>query len=244
MLGAQRGGTTTLYSHLTAHPRISEALRKEVHYFDFQFDKGSYWYLAHFPTARPWRRQGGFLTGEGSPYYLVHPLAPERVWKFNPAMKLIAILRDPVERAWSHYRHEVRRGIEVLDFEAALAAEPERLAGAEKQLLRAPHYYSFAHHHYSYLDRGRYAHYLHAWLERFSRGQLLVLHSEDLFRDPNSVVGRAYAFLGLPPHQVSGTAAPRASSPGPALDPGLRKRLQDHFAADQARLRPILDSPA
>ena len=260
ILGAQRSGTTTLYGHLTAHPRIAAALRKEVHYFDFQYGKGRRWYLAHFPPKRTWRRgnasssrEGLALTGEGSPYYLVHPLAPERVHAFNPAMKLIAILRDPVERAWSHYRHEVRRGFETLEFEAALAAEHGRLAGSEEKLRQGPHYYCFAHHHYSYLDRGRYAHYLEAWLDRFPNSQLLVLKSEDLFRNADAVVNRAYEFLGVPPHSVpassakpavSGTPVAQTATAGPALKPALRNQLRARFAADQSRLRSMLDSHA
>ncbi len=241
VLGAQRCGTTTLHGHLTAHPRVAAALRKEVHYFDFQFAKGRRWYLAHFPMARRSRRQGGVVAGEASPYYLVHPLAPERVQRFDPTMKLIAIIRDPAERAWSHYRHEVRRGVEPLDFEAALDAEPQRLAGADSQLRRGPHYYSYAHHHFSYLDRGRYAHYLEPWLAHFPRAQLLILKSEDLFRDANAVVNRAYDFLGLPPHPVPEPVSPVAASQRPALDKGLRKRLEAHFAPDQARLQQLLE---
>ena len=257
VLGAQRSGTTTLYRHLTAHPWIAAALRKEVHYFDFQFAKGRRWYLAHFPPARPWRRDGGLLTGEGSPYYLVHPLAPGRVHAFNPAMKLIVLLRNPVDRAWSHYRHEVRRGFESLEFEAALEAEPERLAGAEEQLRQGPHYYSFAHHHFSYLDRGRYAHYLRAWLDRFPKNQLLILDSADLFRDAEGVVNRAFAFLEVPPHPVGELALNQAAptrpaselslaegaQPTPVVEPDLRKRLEAHFAADQFRLQTMLESP-
>ena len=220
------------------------ALRKEVHYFDFQFDEGRRWYLAHFPATPLRQKRGRRITGEASPYYLVHPLAPGRVQAFNPGIKLIAILRDPVERAWSHYRHEMRRGVEHLSFEAAVETETERLSGADRQLRRAPHYYSYAHHHFSYLDRGRYAHYLQAWLDRFPRPQLLVLRSEDMFEDANRVANEAFAFLELPPHQLPANSAPAGAAHRPPLEPALRKRLERHFAADQERLRKLWNAIA
>lgn len=240
ILGAQRSGTTSLYRYITSHPRVFPALRKEVHYFDFQYDRGRRWYLAHFPAR--WtlpKSDGKPVTGEATPYYLVHPLAPQRVSEFNPAMKLIAILRNPVDRAYSHYSHEARQGIEPLAFEAALEMEPERLSGADGLLRRAPHYYSYSHHHFSYLDRGRYTHYLQAWLDRFPRRQLLILKSEDMFRDANRVANEVFAFLGLPAHRLPMEVAPSVAVRGAPIEPGLRKRLVEFFAADQERLQEL-----
>ena len=235
VIGAQRSGSTTLYGHLATHPCILPPLRKEVHYFDFQYAKGRAWYLAHFPGIH--KRIAGnrrAITFEASPYYMVHPLAPERIRAFNPDMKLIAILRHPVDRALSHYHHEAHRGVETLTFEDAIAAEPERLSGAEWLLKQAPHYYSHAHHHFSYLDRGRYAHYLEPWLDRFPREHLLVIRSEDLFRDPEPVMNRVFGFLSLPSHRVpAGIGRMRSYA---SMPPELRERLQRYFARDQERL--------
>lgn len=243
VIGAQRSGSTTLFRHLSAHPRILPPLRKEIHYFDFQYEKGPSWYLAHYPgvhhrlagagKARP-------VTFEASPYYMVHPLAPARVKAYDPRMKLVAILRDPVDRALSHYHHESRRGVETLTFEEAIAAEPERLRGAARLLQRSPHY-SHCHHHFSYLDRGRYGYYLERWLEHFPRQQLLVLRSEDLFQDADAAVNAVYAFLGLPAHRLASNAAP--AKPYQPMPPDLRQRLAQHFAPDQARLHAMLNVP-
>ena len=239
VIGAQRSGSTTLHGYLTAHPRILPPLRKEVHYFDFQYAKGRAWYLAHFPGIH--KRIADHLraiTFEASPYYMVHPLAPERIWAFNPEMKLIAILRDPVDRALSHYHHEVRRGVETLSFEEAIAAERTRLAGAERLMRQAPHFYSHAHHHFSYLDRGRYARHLEPWLERFPREHLLVLRSEDLFSDPEQVMNRVFGFLGLPSQRVPTGAGRRQSYA--SIPPDLRERLRGFFAEDRQRLEKLL----
>ena len=221
------------------HPCILPPLRKEVHYFDFQYEKGRAWYLAHFPGIH--KRMAGRsrkVTFEASPYYMVHPLAPERIRAFNPDMKLIAILRDPVERAYSHYHHESRRGVEHLTFEEAIAAEPERLSGAERLLRQAPHHYSDHHHHFSYLDRGRYAHHLESWLAHFPRQRLLVLWSKDLFADPDPVMNRVFKFLGLPAHRVPAGAGPGRSYA--SMRPELRERLRRYFARDQERLETLL----
>ena len=239
VIGAQRSGSTALYRHLAAHPRILPPLRKEVHYFDFQYAKGRAWYLAHFPGIHK-RLTGNYraITFDASPYYMVHPLAPERIRAFNPDMKLIAILRNPVDRALSHYNHETRRGVETLTFEEAIAAEPERLAGAERELKQAPHCYSHRHHHFSYLDRGRYVHHLEPWLEHFPRKHLLVLRSEDLLEDPDPVMNQVFGFLGLPAHRVpAGAGSRRSYAPMP---PELRERLQRYFARDQERLEMLL----
>ena len=239
VIGAQRSGSTTLYRYLAAHPRILPPLRKEVHYFDFQYAKGRAWYLAHFPGIHK-RITGNYraITFEASPYYMVHPLAPERVRSFNPDMKLIAILRNPADRAHSHYHHAARRGVETLTFEEAIAAEPERLSGTERLLARGPDYYSRHHRHFSYLDRGRYAHYLESWLNHFPRKNLFVLRSEDLFEDPHRGMNRVFGFLGLPTHRVP--AGTRASRSYASIQPELRERLLRHFARDQEKLERLL----
>ena len=216
------------------HPCTLPPLRKEVHYFDFQYEKGPGWYLAHFPGAH--RRVASShptITFEASPYYMVHPLAPARIKAFNPDMKLIAILRDPADRALSHYHHECRRGIETLSFEEAIAAEPERLSGSDRLLKQPPHYFSYRHRHFSYLDRGRYAHHLGAWLDHFPRGNLLLLKSEDLFKDADSAMNKVFTFLGLPAHRISiDSVSKSACQP---MQPDLRDRLRRYFAPDQER---------
>ena len=237
IIGAMRAGTTFLHRQLARHPRIGAPCAKEVHYFDFRYLDGRSWYLAHFPP-----RSACAVTGEASPYYMVHPLAPDRVRDFDPDMKLIAVLRDPVDRALSHWRQTVRNGHESLTFEQALAAEPERIAGQRALLARPPHFHSFEHRHYSYLERGRYGHYLAAWLERFPRTALHVIRAEDMFADPRRTVAEAAAFLGLPPQELPGDgfrARPRKRRYAP-LDPALRVRLDAHFRADSERLRELL----
>ena len=247
IIGAQRSGTTSLYRYLATHPCILPSLRKEIHYFDFQYTKGIAWYLAHFPfNHRPWSTKWR-ITGEASPYYMVHPMAPERVRGLNRDMKVIAILRDPVDRAFSHYQHERSHGAETLTFEEGLAAEAERLASDQRLLLQAPHYFSYNHHHFSYLDRGRYGHYLKVWLDHFPGGQILVLNAEEMFADPNRVVNEAFAFLDLPAHELRAPPTFNKRSYQP-MDRDIRNRVEQYvehyYQEDRRLLETVLRSTA
>lgn len=239
IVGAQRSGTTSLYRALMAHPRILPAMRKEVHYFDFQYHKGAAWYLAHFPPSSRWSREQGVLTGEASPYYFVHPLAPERACAFDPTMRIIAILRDPVLRAFSHYRHNRARGQEPLGFEEALAAEPDRLAADVDQMTVPPHCYSRSHHLYSYADRGRYACQLERWLKHFPAKQVLVIEAQALFASPTRTVAAVFAFLSLPAPDLP-TAPHLNRQPPTTLPHDVHTRVARGFATDQHRLRTLV----
>jgi hypothetical protein len=200
IIGAQRSGSTSLFNYLVQHPHVLPSLGKEIHYFDLHYARGLRWYRGRFPFAH--RLRPPVLTIDASPYYLPHPLAPERAYRLLPHVKLVALLRNPVERAFSHYQHEVRDGRESLSFPEALERETARLAGEEERLEREPGYYSYNHHRYSYARRGLYLEQLLRWTRWYPRFQLLVLQSEWLFRDPAAASASVYEFLGLSPHRL------------------------------------------
>jgi hypothetical protein len=203
--GGQRCGTTSLHRALAQHPTIFKAvLHKGVHYFDTDYAKGPAWYLAHFPllrTARAVEERTGIapLTFESAPYYMYHPLAAERIALDLPAVRVICLTRDPVERAYSQHAHEVARGFEkVRDFAAALALEPERLAGEEARLAADPGYHSHSHQHHGYRARGQYVDYLQRLATELGRDRIHVVDSEEFFRDPEPVFQEVLDFLDLP----------------------------------------------
>jgi hypothetical protein len=235
IIGAQRSGTTSLYAYLTQHPLVVPAVRKEVRYFDRHFANGIDWYRAQLRADAASGRQ----TGEATPYYLFHPLVPGRVAACAPRVKLVVLLRNPVDRAHSHFQHEVRRGFETLSFDAAIAAEPERLADETERILADDRYPAFNHLHYSYLARGHYAVQLRTWLAEFPRDQLLVLESEGFYRDPGAAVGQVCAFLGLPRIEL-GTFAVHNGAAYPPMAEATRRRLSDHFAAANRELVELL----
>jgi hypothetical protein len=235
ILGAQKAGTTALYAYLRRHPQITGPSWKEVSFFDRHYSRGEAWYRGNFPNAL--RARG--LVGEASPSYLFHPLAPERVAAMLPEARLIALVRNPVDRAFSHYQHEVALGREPLSFEDALAAEDERLRGEEERMLADPTYFSHAWWNHTYRARGRYAEQLERWLAVFPQERLLVLPSEDLLADPEASHGRVLEFLGAAPHRLD--SYPRVfERQYQPMKPETRLRLAAGFAEPNLRLYALL----
>ncbi len=227
IIGTQKGGTTSLFNYLVGHPDVLPPAGKEIHYFDVHYALGVRWYRGRFPYE--YRLRSGALTLEASPYYLVHPLAPERAARLLPDAKLVALLRHPVDRAFSHFQHAVRAGRETFSsFAEAIEREPERLAGEEERLRSDPSYSSFKHRAYSYLRRGQYVEQLRRWVEHFPRSRLLVLQSEWFFRDPAAATGVVQEFLGLPRYRAQ-TYKPFLQGKYSDMPPELRRRLVAYF---------------
>jgi hypothetical protein len=233
IIGAQRGGTTSLYRWLCSNPRVVPAARKEIHYFDVHYSKGKRWYRAHFPIARP-----GRITGEASPYMLFHPLAAERAARDLPSStRFIVLLRDPVQRAISHYWSSRQYdGWETEPLERAIELEPQRLAGETEKVLRGER--SFGHATYSYLSRGEYARQLRDWFAAVGRERVLVLESERLYADP-AVSASVLEWLSLPVHDQPFPVSNRMERLDPE-SPELVARLEEHFEPHNRALFELL----
>ncbi|WP_426565838.1 sulfotransferase domain-containing protein [Angustibacter sp. McL0619] len=241
VVGGQRCGTTSLHRALRQHPAVVDAtLRKGVHFFDLKYGKGLAWYRGHFPLdvavrVRSSRLGQRVIAGESSPYYMFHPLAPERFSRDLPAVKVIAMLRDPVERAYSAHAHETVRGFESLPFAQAIAAEEGRLKGEVERLRSDPGYVSQAHQHNAYVSRGRYVEQLTAMETYLGRDRIHVVDSHQFFADPHGVVADTLAFLGLDPDAPI-DARRHNERPRAAMDPRLRADLEQMFADSDAAL--------
>ena len=224
-VGVQKGGTTTLQRLLEQHPGAFLPAAKELHYFSLHFDRGEAWYREQFAAASPGQR-----CGEITPYYLFHPLASARIQALLPQARLIVLLRDPVERALSQYFHSRRLGLEPLELEQALAAEAQRLAGAE-MVLAAVNGRHRSHQEHSYLARSRYEQQLQRYEALFPAEQLLVLRSEDLFAEPERVWGQVLTFLELEPVPLPALAQPANAGRGEAqaMPEALRQQLRDQL---------------
>jgi hypothetical protein len=227
VIGAQKAGTTTLHELLRRHPDVFLPACKEVHYFSLHADRPAGWYSAHFRQAR-----GGARCGEATPYYLFHPEAPGRIRRLLPKVRLVVLLRDPVERALSQYFHARRHGFEMLGLEAALEAEAARLEGAEHEL-STPGATHYSHQKHSYMSRSRYERQLEPYRTLFPAEQLLVLKSEDLFNHPERGWHQLLEFLGLGPHPLPGPLARANGGTGASslVTPEQRFRMREDLAA-------------
>jgi hypothetical protein len=255
LIGAKRGGTTSLYYDILTMrgvltlfpsarwlPKANET--KGTHFFDTNYFRGEAWYRSYLPTH--WARQRGadaaggrVVVGEASPYYLFHPLAAERAAATVPDVKLIAILRDPVMRTYSHWKERRRNNAESLAFPDAIAAEEVRLAGEEERLRSDPQYYSYPHEQQSYIAQSRYARALRPWVQRFGRERLLVLISEEYHADPGAGLAQVADFLGIERPPVTMGRHLNAAS-GADLDPALRTELRALFDPDVRELEDLL----
>lgn len=242
IVGAQKCGTTSLYDYLTEHPQLWDAHIKEVHFFDGglnptidDFQKGEAWYRANFPLKNSMKP--GDQTFEASPLYLFNPLAPKRIFELIPETKLIAVLRNPVERAISHYFHEKRLHREPLEITEAMAAEEKRLAPK----LENKDYKSETFIHLSYKSRGLYLEQIERFLTYFPRKNLLILESERFFQDPQASLRQVCEFIDIDPTYQFKNLKPRNIAPNRInVSSEVHTCLNNYFAPHNRRLYDFL----
>ena len=235
IIGAQKSGTTTLYEVLRQHPNVINRAG-EVHFFDVNFYLGIEWYAKQYPKAK----KMDAIRGDKSPYYLFYPFAAERAFATLPEAKIIILLRNPVDRAYSHYWMNRRNNIEPLSFEDALAKETERLAKDMAKLANLQDIDGTGpHRKYSYLSRGIYVEQIKRWLNYFPKEQVMIISSDDLRKDIQTVTGEVLTFLGLPPYEHFKWNRGITHS-YPPMDPALRETLSDYFRPYNAQLEKLL----
>ena len=245
IIGAAKAGTTSLYGWLSEHPFVAAASQKEVHFFDYNYCRGVDWYRKHFPPQRA-REQfasehgRGFLTGEASPSYISHDWAPERLAQSLPEVKLLVVLRNPVDRAYSQFQMSRREREEPLEsFADAVAIEDERLGPERARTKADERYNSWPIGCWSYLMRSRYAEQLETWLTLFPREQFHFVTLEELSHDPQRALDSVHEFLGLPAHRYQ-DLKPLHSATYDALPAKTRARLDEYFRPHNERLYELV----
>lgn len=250
VIGTKRGGTTSLFNYLLMHPGVLGLFpqsrgRKSTEYFFSRSDgTDDRWYRSHFHTERHRARVArriGFrpISGEASPYYVWDPRIAGRIRAVAPKVRAILLLRDPVERAWSHYQERRANGVEPLSFGEALAAEDSRLEGELERMLADDSYHSDAYDWYTYRARGLYLPQIRNWLSTFPREQLLVLRSEDMYADVQGTFDRICDFLGIPGHPLPTTRTFNASTRD-TMPAAERAELLEFYAGHNRRLADFL----
>ncbi|HEY9771488.1 MAG TPA: sulfotransferase domain-containing protein [Coleofasciculaceae cyanobacterium] len=239
IIGAKKCGTTSLFHYLSGHPNIGAPTWKEVSYFNIYYDRGNAWYKSFFPISLPKLDSQDLITGEATASYICHPQAPERIAATLPEVKLIALLRNPVDRAYSHYHHTKRIGRENLSFEEAIAQEESRVRQIENES-RELELKSSPAYNYTYLASGLYAEQLKNWLKLFNKQQLLILKSEDFFNHPEAIFTQVLDFLKLPDWSPKKYQKYNNNLYCQTIEPNTRKRLIEYFQPHNQKLYELL----
>lgn len=223
VIGAPKCGTTFLYHLLTKHPHVEPSAFKELHFFDLLFEEGTEWYRQCFlpPKLKDGRET---ITGDGTPSYLFHPHAAERMAGVIPEAKLIALLRNPVDRTYSAYHHRARNRDQIRTFEETVETS---LDGPNQ----------------GFLSQSIYVDHLLRWSRFFSREQMLVLKSEDFFEHPRETMKFVLDFLDLPDWEPAASELRDKVNKGgyeQRMDPATRRRLEDYFEPHNQRLYEFL----
>lgn len=237
IVGAMKSGTSSLFSYLKQHPQLFASNKKEVHFFDSPSNlaKGQSWYRAHFPIQK--RMGFNAKAFEASPRYLFDPFAPEHIFSLLPRVKIIAVLRNPTDRAISHYFHERRRNREPLPIHDALQQEESRLARS----IKAKDYWSKEYIHYSYKKRGLYKEQLERYLHFFPRRQILTVPSEGLFSAPDHHLTRIFEFLGVDTEfKINNLRPHNTADERPDIAPVIYEHLRSYFAPHNQELYKLI----
>ena len=198
ILGGSRSGNTSLFAYLTEHPNIMPGSLKAFFFFQYFTNNKTSFYRSQFPIKRK-----NLITCDSTSSYFVHPLIPARVHKLLPSAKLIVVLRNPVERAYSEFHYTVTLGSELTEnFEDVIKSELKRIEiGNKKPELKIENT-NYKHFTFSHLRDGLYAQHLERWLKFFSKEQLLVLHTKDLYTNLDQTLAETFEFLNLPKYQI------------------------------------------
>jgi len=231
IIGQAKCGTSSLYKYLTQHPKILPAIEKEINFWNGNFAKGLDWYLAHFPAISVGHN---FLAGEASPGYLDSYKAAVSVFQNFPSMKLIVLLRNPVDRTMSHYHMCVKQNRDNRSIENAI------LSGLEVITTKANGNSVHDVNCYSYIKRSQYIEPLSQWMELFPKKQFLILKSEDLFADPATTVNQVFQFLGVEPYQLQEYSNHNKGN-YPSISQSTRRTLSNYFRPYNQQLEEFLD---
>ena len=233
VIGVVKGGSSSIYDYIVQHPMVTAAIKKEVHYFNKKTfpQRDPIWYQSHFPLSRTLTRSQK-LTGEASPEYFHGQDAPRWMKDLIPDVKLILVLRNPIERAYSHYSMNMRNRQKKLglapqsSFADIVLPDIERLRKT-RPLSEMMTVEKLQPHGFSYLSSGLYIYSLRRWLKTFPAEQLLILKSEELFANPEATTNQAFDFLGLEPYSGQYNVVNAGSYS--KLEPELRQALADFF---------------
>ena len=243
VIGSSKSGTTSLHYYLIQHPSI--IAERNVHFFEYIHTNSIEWYRAHFPTKayknfKKIIRKEKLIVGEQTATYLFHPLVPKRIHATMPNVKLITVLRNPVDRAYSNYHAQVREGFEKRTFDDAIKSELKRIEIGKKEPEYKINNDDFNNHViFSYLRHGIYVDFIKSWMEFFTKDQFLILSTYDLNNNHAKFLKQVFEFLNVPNRKVNGLERKNVGE-YKKLDKSTRKFLVDYYRPHNERLFQLL----
>ena len=250
IIGAGRAGTTALYSYLIQHPLIAAALTDnnesvaDLHFFEYIISNNIQWYRSHFPIlfSKSNKHKNSFITGEYTSTYMYHPDVPKRIFNLLPKIKLIVILRNPIDKAYSTYQQQFRFGEYTTSFEDTINAEFRRIdLNKDFPELNSNNYDFENFVAQNIIRHGVYADYLETWLKIFDRKQILILNSDDLKKSTKETLRRVFNFLNVSNYDIKDTSQVNVGK-YPTINKITRKKLIEFFKPHNQRLNKLLDT--
>ena len=250
IIGAGRAGTTALYSYLIQHPLIAAALTDnnesvaDLHFFEYMISNNIQWYKSHFPIlfSKSNKHKNSFITGEYTSTYMYHPDVPKRIFNLLPKIKLIVILRNPIDKAYSTYQQQFRFGEYTTSFEDTINAEFRRIdLNKDFPELNSNNYDFENFVTQNIIRHGVYADYLETWLKIFDRKQILILNSDDLKKSTKETLRRVFNFLNVSNYDIKDTSQVNVGK-YPTINKITRKKLIEFFKPHNQRLNKLLDT--
>ena len=241
IIGVHKCGTTSLYDYLKQHPLVIQAFKKEIPFFGRFYLKGENWYRAHFPTIFEKKMRPGSMTGEAYPGTIFDSRSPQRIQRLLPHAKMIVLMRNPVDRAFSHYQHNLRENKgEMLSFEEAIKEEAVRWAVEMAQRQEGERRIVKEYKVFSYLTRGHYAEHLEPWLEIFPRDQFHFIKTEEMSINSEAVLRGVFNFLSLSDFHLADYKRSNEGRYGQKMNPETRKKLLDYYRPHNEKLARLL----
>ena len=228
IIGAMKAATSAIYEYLMQHPGVAHRLPKELHFFTLNYEKGLDWYLSQFESGEESSRGRDLLIGEASPSYLTSKEAPKLIYRFFPDVKIIISLRNPTDRAISHYYHQLNRvKDETRSIESAFS--PQEIAKVGIKPFSQTN---------SYIQLSRYAHQVENWLDVFDKEQILILNYHDLAINSGDFMQQIFAFLNLEPYPISNFEK-IYSNQYPTVPLEIKARLAKYFEPSDRELEDL-----
>ncbi|MFW9929364.1 MAG: sulfotransferase domain-containing protein [Candidatus Thorarchaeota archaeon] len=242
IIGAAKSGTSSLYEYLNHHSSILPCVVKEPNYFTVYYDRGLDWYKSCFPFKfqKIFTQGQKFITGEATARYYWYPHAAQRAHRVVPKAKIILLLRNPINRSYSHYKMRFKNKKVKQSFEEEIQNEETNLKGEWEKMLKNEGYFSFKFNSNGYLTKGLYINYIKRWFEFFPKNNILIIKAEDFFSNPEKITNQTFEFLSLPPIKLKRYEIMRKGFES-QLKPETRRKLLEYFKPYNEKLYKFLD---